>query len=399
MNILLITPDLPYPSESGVALRSVGILRGLRSARHQVSLLTFASDTSAGYDNPLSDWCRNLQLVPMPAHSRRKRLTKLLFSGEADMQHRLASDTFENALEWALVEGRYDIIQFFGIEFGRYLPLMRALCRGAKIVYDAQNAEADLQQTIANIDRKSPSRWHAALYSTIQARRLRRFEGEICREVDLVVAVSDEDADFLPGYNGAPLHVVPNGIQTRDYRPPRRNLRSPVQIVFSGKMDYRPNVDAMQWFCGDILPRVHERLPDTQLVIAGRNPHPRVQALANERVAVTGWVKSVQPHLHSSALYVVPLRMGSGTRLKILQALASGCPVVSTSVGAAGLNDETLDAIHIADDADAFADAVVKLLNDEEARERIGKQGMASVRKHYDWKALMPRLLDAYRSV
>ena len=256
-----------------------------------------------------------------------------------------------------------------------------------------------MQQTIANIDRKSPSRLHAALYSTLQARRLRRFEGEICREVDLVVAVSGEDAELLRGYDGAPLHVVQNGIQTRDYRPPRPNVRSPQQIVFSGKMDYRPNVDAMQWFCGDILPRVHERLPDTQLIIAGRNPHPRVQALADERVAVTGWVESVQPFLHTSALNVVPLRMGSGTRLKILQAMASACPVVSTSVGAAGLNDETLGAVRIADDADAFADAVVRLLNDHEARARIGKLGMASVRKHYDWKALMPRLLDAYRSI
>lgn len=399
MKILLLTPDLPYPPESGVALRSFGILRGLREAGHEIALLSFASPEPPAQSNPLNELCATVQVVPLPSHSRRKRLLKMLTSGEADMQHRLASAEFESALRALLESENFDAIQFFGIEFGRWLPLMQAHGRGAKLVYDAQNAEADLQRAIALIDRKQPRRWLSALYSSQQASRLRRFECEICRAVDLVVAVSDADKQLLLQHRGARIHVVPNGINVDHYRPPASLLRERWQLVFSGKMDYRPNVDAMEWFCAEVLPRVRKRLPQARLCIVGRNPQARILALADEHTQVTGWVESVQPYLHAAALYIVPLRMGSGTRLKILQALASGCTVVSTSIGAAGLHGEALAALQLADTAEDFAEAVVALLQDDAARAETGLSAQASVRKHYDWSALLPRLLDAYRSI
>lgn len=396
MKILLLTPDLPYPPESGVALRSFGILRGLREAGHEITLLSFASGEPPPESNPLYELCRQIQVVPLPSHSRRKRLLKMLTSRQADMQHRLASATFDGALKTLLHGENFDLIQFFGIEFGRWLPLIQA---HGKVVYDAQNAEADLQRAIALIDRKQPRRWLSALYSSVQARRLWRFEGEICRAVDLVVAVSDEDKQLLLHHAGAPVHVVPNGINVDDYRPPASGLRQHCSLVFSGKMDYRPNVDAIEWFCAEVLPRVHKSLPQTRLIIVGRNPQAHILALADEHTQVTGWVESVQPYLHVATLYIVPLRMGSGTRLKILQALASGCTVVSTSIGAAGLHDEALATLQLADTAEDFAEAVVALLKDDAARAETGRSAQASVRKHYDWSALLPRLLDAYRSI
>ena len=399
MKILLLTPDLPYPPESGVALRSYGILHGLREAGHEVALLSFASSEPQAPSNPLYELCATVQVVPLPNHSRRKRLLKMLTSGEADMQHRLASATFESALMALLESESFDLIQFFGIEFGRWLPLMQAHGMGAKLVYDAQNAEADLQRAISLIDRRQPRRWQSALYSSLQARRLLRFESEICRAVDLVVAVSDADKHLLLQHAGACIHVVPNGISADDYRPPDSQLRERWQLVFSGKMDYRPNVDAMEWFCTEVLPRIRKRLPQTRLCIVGRNPHPRILALADDKTQVTGWVESVQPYLHAAALYIVPLRMGSGTRLKILQALASGCTVVSTSIGAAGLHDEALATLQLADTAEDFAEAVVALLQDDAARVETSRCAQESVRKHYDWSALLPRLLDAFRSI
>lgn len=399
MKILLLTPDLPYPPESGVALRSFGILRGLCEAGHEVALLSFASAEPSPHNNPLYELCATVQVVPLPLHSRRKRLRKMLTSGQADMQHRLASAIFGQSLKTLLHTENFDLIQFFGIEFGRYLPLIQAHGKDAKLVYDAQNAEADLQRAIAHIDRKQPRRWLSALYSSVQARRLLRFESEICRAVDLVVAVSDEDKQLLLQHAGARIHVVPNGISVDDYRPPACNLRDRWQLVFSGKMDYRPNVDAIEWFCAEILPHVRKSLPQTRLCIVGRNPQARILALADENTCVTGWVESVQPYLHAAALYIVPLRMGSGTRLKILQALASGCTVVSTSIGAAGLHDEALATLQLADTAEDFAEAVTALLKDGAAREETGRSAQASVRKHYDWSALLPRLLEAYRSI
>ena len=399
MKILLLTPDLPYPCESGVALRSFGILRGLRQAGHEISLLSFANAEPPPGSSPLYALCKRVQLVPLPTHSRRKRLLKMLTSQQADMQHRLASATFERALGKLLQDDKYDLIQFFGIEFGPYLPLMQAHGAGAKLVYDAQNAEAELQRAIAHIDRKQPRRWLPALYSSLQARRLLRFEGEICRAVDLVVAVSGEDERLLRQHAGAPSHVVPNGINVEEYRPPATTTREPWLLVFSGKMDYRPNVDAIEWFCAEVLPRVRKQLPQARLCIVGRNPLARIQALADEQTQVTGWVESVQPYLHAAALYIVPLRMGSGTRLKILEALASGCTVVSTSIGAAGLHDEALASLRLADTAADFAQAIITLLTDGAAREETSRIAQASVGKHYDWSALLPRLLAAYRSI
>ena len=399
MKILLLTPDLPYPSESGVALRSCGIIRGLHAAGHEITLLSFGGREPIAADNPLLDWCKDIHALPLPPHSRAKRIRKLLFSAEADMEHRLADADFEAALKNLLRDEAYDLVQFFGIEFGRYLPLMFRRGRNAKIVYDAQNAEADLQRAIADIDRRSLRRLPASLYSRIQTRRLTRLESEICRAVDLVAAVSGEDRELLQRHGGAPIHVVPNGIHADDYREPAGNLREAHQLVFSGKMDYRPNVDAMEWFCAEILPRVRQQLPQTEVVIVGRNPHARIKAKAGDSVRITGWVESVQPYLHHAAVYIVPLRMGSGTRLKVLQALASGCAVVSTSLGAAGLHDEALSTLRIADDADGFARAVTQLLRDESARLDMGRRAQESARKHYDWAALMPRLLRAYRSI
>ncbi|MCY4147382.1 MAG: glycosyltransferase [Chloroflexi bacterium] len=399
MKILLLTPDLPYPPESGVALRSFGILRGLREAGHEITLLSFASGEPPGQSNPLAELCQQVQVVPLPSHSRRKRLLKMLTSPQADMQHRLASATFEAALKALLKSENFDLIQFFGIEFGLWLRLIQAHGKGAKLIYDAQNAEADLQHAIALIDRRQPRRWLAALYSSLQARRLWRFESEICRAVDLVVAVSGEDKQKLLQHAGAPIHVVPNGIHVDAYRPPVPSRRERFTLVFSGKMDYRPNADAIEWFCAEILPRVRKKLPQTRLRIVGRNPQARTLALTDKQTQVTGWVESVKPYLHAAALYIVPLRMGSGTRLKILQALASGCTVVSTSIGAAGLHADALATLRVADTAEDFADAVVTLLQDDAARGEISRSARDSVQKHYDWSALLPQLLAAYRSI
>ena len=400
MKILLLTPDLPYPSESGAALRNMGIIRGLRAAEHEVSLLSFRSGTAELSGNPLAELCAAVHTVPLPARTRKDRLVTLLASSRADLESRLASAEFARALRQLLQSEPFDIVQFSGIELGGYLELILAEKRSAKVVYDALNAEADLQRLIARVDAGQIKRLPAALYSSAQARRLARFEAGVCCRVDAVIAVSGEDRDLLQRYGGAPITVMSNGIEVADYRPPAGNTRSERHIVFSGKMDYRPNVDAAEWLCNEILPRVWERDRSVRLSIVGRNPHPRLQLLAEDpRIQLTGWVESVLPFLHDAALFVVPLRMGSGTRLKILQAMAAGCAVLSTSIGAAGLNSQARGALEIADDADDFADAVHALLQEDERRRELGRRAQEAVGKFYDWRALMPNLLRVYESL
>ncbi|MCE2473364.1 MAG: glycosyltransferase, partial [Anaerolineae bacterium] len=317
MKILLLTPDLPYPSESGAALRNMGIIRGLRAAGHEVTLLSFRASPEAPSSSPLAELCHRLHTAPLPNRTRRKRLITLLTTSRADLESRLASDAYERALRQELQTERFDIVQFSGIELGGYLEAILAAKGSAKVVYDALNAEADLQRVIARVDAGRVKGMPAAVYSAAQARRLSRFEERVCTGVDAVIAVSGEDRDLLGRYGGAPITVMSNGIAVAEYRPPADNTRSKRHIVFSGKMDYRPNVDAAEWLCKAIMPRVWEGEPAACLSIVGRNPHPRLGVLAEDpRIKLTGWVESVLPYLHEAALFVVPLRMGSGTRLK-----------------------------------------------------------------------------------
>ena len=277
------------------------------------------------------------------------------------------------------------------------MTLIRQERRGAKLVYDALNAEADLQRIIARVDRRQPKRWHAMFYSSVQARRLEAFEGRVCRLVDAVIAVSDEDSALLNAYQGAPITVMANGIHAHDYASKARSAGARHQLVFTGKMDYRPNVDAVEWFCQAVLPIARRQLPALRLTVVGRNPHPRLGALAaSGDIELTGWVESVLPYLHGAALYVAPLRMGSGTRLKLLQAMAAGCAVVSTSIGAAGLNDDARRGIVIADGATAFAQEIVNLLHDHARRESLGTLAQRLAAQYYDWRALLPTLLQLY---
>ena len=400
MKILLLTPDLPYPSESGAALRNMGIIRGLQAAGHAVTLLSFRASPEALTRNPLASFCAAVHTVPLPARARIDRLLTLLTSTRADLESRLASAEYERSLRQLLELESFDIAQFSGIELGGYLGQILSQARGAKVIYDALNAEADLQRLIASVDAGELRRMPAALYSSIQARRLARFEARVCRGVDAVIAVSSEDRALLQRYRGAPVTVMSNGVEVADYRPPPGNTRARGQIVFSGKMDYRPNVDAVEWLCKAVLPRVWDSEPAACLSIVGRNPHARLQELAEERrIRLTGWVESVLPYLHEAALFVAPLRMGSGTRLKILQAMAAGCAVLSTSVGAAGLNSQVRGALEIADDADAFARAIVGLLQDDARRQALGARALEAVSAYYDWRVLTPKLLRVYESL
>ncbi len=400
MKILLLTPDIPYPSESGAAIRNWGIITGLAEAGHELTLLSFSEHAADARSQPLIERCQAVHALPLPSRGKLSRLRTLLTSGRADMEARLADDDYADRLRQLLRDEHYDIVQFSGLELGGYLDLILREKGGSSLVYDALNAEADLQNVFAKVDSRSLRRLPASVYSLAQTRRLQAFEGRICREVDSVIAVSPEDCALLRQYAGAPISLMANGIHVDEYQPASEITRGKRQIVFTGKMDYRPNVDAIEWFCAAVMPMIRRRMPEFQLTVAGRNPHKRLQSLARAgEIHLTGWVESVLPYLHEAGLYVAPLRMGSGTRLKILQAMAAGCAVVSTSLGAAGLNSQARSAIVIADEPADFAEAILRLLDDDDKRQDLGEQSRQHVRAHYDWKALMPNLLQVYASL
>jgi len=398
MRVLMLTPALPYPTHQGGALRNFGIIRSLHDAGHQVTLLSFHDNSPVSAS--LSNYCDRVETVKPPRRKPADRLHDLLLTRQPDIARRLESDDFRQCLQ--SLSQRFDLVQFEGLEIAAFLPLIRQRQPQAKLCYDAHNAEYALQRDIFHVDRRDPRRLPAALYSFVQVQRITAFERSICQQADSVIAVSDEDAEALRGFRrDGKIGVISNGIFTDEYAMERQRLDLGEDvIVFTGKMDYRPNVDAMLWFTSDVLPLVHKTTPNARLYVVGQKPHPRLEKLREkEFVEVTGWVAEVQPYLHAAGVYIAPLRMGSGTRLKILEAMAAGCAVVATSAAISGLSADVRQAIKVADSASEFAAAVVSLLQDSAQRQRLGDAARVFVRRHYDWSVLAPTLLSLYREI
>lgn len=396
MRLLFLTPQLPYPPQQGTAIRNYHLIASL-AARHEVSLLSFAEpDQALDAARPLWALCRRLEAVPTPTRRLADRLRGLMLSGWPDMALRLASPAYAARLSAWLQEERFDVVQIEGIEMARYLDAIPPGPGRPLIVYDDHNAEYVLQERAFRSDSLRPHRLHAALYSLVQWRRLRRYEAEVCRRADRVIACSAADAAALRRI--APdlrVHVIPNGVDTAAIRP---QPAAPVAtLVFTGKMDFRPNVDAAIWLVRDILPRVRQARPDATLALVGQRPSPAVARLAAQPgVIVTGRVEDARPYIAGAQVYVAPLRMGSGTRLKLLEAMAMEAAIVSTSLGAEGLPVESGRHVLLADDAASFAAAVVALLGDPARRVALGQEARRLVEAEFDWRSILPRLEAVY---
>lgn len=402
MRILMLTASLPYPPHQGGALRAYGILDGLHRAGHEITLLSFHDGSVQVRHTPLADCCTRVETLPPPSRAQHDRLRDLLLSDQPDIARRLFDEPFWRCLQGLMAESDYDIVQFEGIEVACYLPPARQTGTQARLIYDAFNAEAALQQLIFRVDLGSPQRWPAAAYSFIQARRIARFESLLCQLADRVIAVSDEDAAILRQYH--PDNYVPvvnNGIFVDDYiyHDQQFDLGESA-LVFTGKMDYRPNVDAMVWFGETILPRVQQHIPDAKLYIVGQKPHARIEKLRARRgIEITGWVQDVRPFLYGADVYVAPLRMGSGTRLKILEAMAAGRAVVATPTAVSGMSSGVREAALITDTPAEMANAIIALLQNPNRREELGEHARRYVKQHYDWPVLIPRLLAIYKEL
>lgn len=408
--VLVVAPQVPWPVSQGTALRNARLARSLVQAGAVVDLMAFG-DRSASVDtDPARAMFGAVRVVDRPIRSTMRRLRDFV-SGHADLATRFLSEPFADAFAEMVAVGRYDAIHLEGFEVAHVAlgpDVLRAEAwqrapwsgvgrRTPILVFDDHNAEFDLQRSAALVDRGSLVRWPRVIYSLIQARRLRRREGLYAAAADVCVTVSGEDAKLLqeivPGL--APV-VVPNGIDVASFGLPVP--ASVPTLLFAGKLDYRPNVDAAEWLTRSILPAVRAVVPDVRLVLAGRDPAPAVRALASPEVEVTGYLteSEMRARLASAWVAVVPVRMGSGTRFKVLEAMAAGVPVVATTFGAAGSG--IVDGVHgrLADDAGSFAGAVIDLLGNRPARERVAAEARALAAVRHDWGTIVPRLVDAY---
>jgi glycosyltransferase involved in cell wall biosynthesis len=441
LNILILSPYPPYPPHGGGTMRIYQIIRGL-AARHSLTCLTFVPDEAAQHAlEPLHAVCRVLVVHGPHPRGMLRRAWTTLASPLPDMALRNASRAYTSALKQLLRAEHFDIVQAESIEMAGYLPSYelkvlsseltapnsRLKTQNSKFVLDQFNAEYVLQKRAAltslrgMLDQSAIYNPSTALrrglkstmkgltgggYSLAQWLKLARYERAVMYGVDGVAAVSEEDQRMLLRLQpAARIGVVPNGVDTAHFS--RSALVSeragPLSLaantlVFSGTLDFRPNVDAVLWFARQVLPRIRAQRPDVRLLLVGKRPAPTLRALAEQGLLMlTGEVPDARPYIAGAAVYVVPMRIGGGVRLKLLEALALEVPVVSTTMGAEGVAGLRADEhCLLADDPSDFAIAVLHLLDDPVLGRRLGAAGRELACERYDWTTIMPRLEALY---
>ncbi len=427
MRILFLTPQLPFPPHQGTTIRNFHLICRL-AAHHTIDLVTFLAPgqtlESAG---PLAELCARIIAIPQPERSLWQRLASTIFQRQPDMALRLESVALYAKLRHLLTkqvrthspqaeEPRpYDVVQVEGIEMAQYgrfavKTLAAAHPTGQRplLIFDDHNCEYLLQKRNALTDLRNPRRLLPALYSVVQWAKLRTYEAAICRAADAVLAVSEPDRAALQSLvPTASTTVVPNGIDPAAAAPQLTHAltidaNNPARLVFTGKMDYRPNVDAALWFAHSVLPLIQAQQPHVCFQIVGMNPHPRLDPLRdNPAIELTGAVADVTPYMEGAAVYVVPLRIGGGTRFKVLEAMNQALPLVSTTLGVEGIGVTADRELLVGDSADAFAAAVLTVLTDRAATgtlaATLGSNARAFAAAHYSWSQIVPKVEAVYR--
>ena len=399
MRILWLKSDLLLPLDKGGRLRTWHLMRHL-ARRHEITYLSFSEPGQEHAIEGMREVAAEVVTVPRRDPAKRS----LLFYMDAarymadPLPYAVAkyrSTAYRSKLTALLRDRRFDLIvcDFLvpAVNLPKSLPCPAAIF--------THNVEAEIWRRHAETKSSVPARW---LYR-LQHQRMLRFEEDTLQRFDGVLAVSDADretfARLYPAAAHKPAWVVRTGVDTEYFVPQNsENPENPANLVFTGSMDWLPNEDAMKYFCHDVLPLIREQAPGVTLSIVGRAPTPAVRALADgDRITVTGTVDDVRPYIGKAAVYVVPLRIGGGTRLKIFEAMAMAKAVVSTAVGAEGLPVVAGEHALIADDPRAFADAVLALLRDPARRGALEAAARSLVVEHYDWSAVAGELDDALR--
>lgn len=415
MHILFLTPQSPYPPRQGTSIRNYHLIAHL-AQRHTVDLLTFmAPGDEIPADSPLYQHCRRIGTVPQPMRSTTRRLSDLVRSPLPDMALRLESPAMHQLMESWLDDTQnddpYDIVQIEGIELAQYARHVDHSKSAA--LFDDHNCEYLLQQRNALTDLRNPRRWHAAAYSLVQWAKLYRYEAAVCRAAQAVVAVSQPDRAALQRIApSADIHVAPNGIDLAAYEPVKSTPQDTTKprnpnrftLLFTGKMDYRPNIDAVLWFAEQVLPLLVVAAPEIHFQVVGMNPHPRLDRLRqNTHVEITGAVPSIMPYLDAADAYVIPMRVGGGTRFKALEAMAARKAIVSTTLGVEGIDVHSEHEMLLADLPATFAAAILRLVDDKRKGAPLAKQlGQAAhnfVAAHYTWDQIIPTFDQIYTQI
>lgn len=395
MNLLVFLPYIPWPLDRGTYQRSYHLVREL-AKYHTVDLLALGENGEGlEHHDQFASFCREVEFIPFEHPP-----WKSIFSG------RLFNPLPSNVLHWQspevaaifdrrLRERDYDLVHLCDLVLAPYM-----LPHLGRLPFVVDRSRVDLQFQLME-HRAMKFSWRARLLRFENYAKLWRLERQVARLAVLEVVCGPDDETFIRRHirREASVMVMANGVNLDFFRPdavPDTELPRPT-VVFCGAMDYNPNIDALNWYFTEIHAAVLAAVPELEVLIVGKNPVPAVRALGEKPgVTVTGSVPDVRPWYRRSWLQMVPLRIGGGTRLKIVESLAMSTPVVSTTIGAQGLDLEHGRDILLGDTPAGFAAEMIRGLTDPELRRNLREAGLHTARSRFGWPAIIEPLARRY---
>lgn len=394
MKILFLSPTVPYPLTDGGRIRVYNLLKQIAQDNEVTLLALETQSTDVDSISHIQQFGINTHLVNHSHTLPRIHLTTFfaaLIRKQPITVARYNVRPYRDKFQELLASEAFDLVHyemFHTAQFHTESDLPSVLSQ--------QNVDSAIWHRLTD---ETTNMFYKFAYWT-QRNAFQRYERTLSPKFDAVTCTSDIDAAVFGQHcSDDVVQVIPNGVDVTHFVP-EYDSADKAHLIYIGSMDWFPNEDAVSFFVEEVLPIIRDSVSDVQFTIVGGNPSERVQRLADmEGVVVTGRVPEIKPYFSTATVFVVPLRIGSGTRLKILEALAMGKAVVSTTVGAEGLVLQNGEEIMIADEPTPFAEAVIQLLTDTELRKKIGENGRNRVEQNYDWRNIGKRLITVYESV
>jgi len=398
MRLLVLSPTLPYPPTDGGRIRVFNLLRQAAREFETTVLALETEPTDVASLHLLREISIEARLISFSSSPRTPPLSpravlRALWGDVPLTVGRYVLPAYRRALEALLASEPFDVVHVEMIHLAPYLGCIRRGTR-APVLLSTQNVDSDVWDRAAP---HQPSRWRRALFRW-QANVFRRMERRVGCRFDGITAASERDAALWRRVAGScPVEVIDNGVDLEAYAV-QPEAEEPNTCAFTASYDWLPNADAVVHFCSEVWPRIRQRVPNARFYAVGKEPPPSMLRWhGRDGVTVTGRVPEIQPYIAKASVYVVPLRIGGGTRLKILEAMASGKAIVSTPIGCEGLEVTPGRELLVAESPEAFAQSVVALMGDATRRRELGTHARRRVEERYGWEAIGARMNAFYR--
>jgi glycosyltransferase involved in cell wall biosynthesis len=366
---------------------------------HTVDLVCFSFDDLDQQDRHLDPF-RTLGVkvvtVPAPSFHFFRQISNIVMNPRPFSVSKYNDERMRAEIRELIRTNSYDMVHVDHLHMSHYLQDLSGLAS----LMDDHNVEYKILERCAHVENSFLKK---RIYQS-QALKMKQFESQSVRSSAAVTAVSQDDVNILKDISRKSnhIHILPNGVDTEFFNPQRiSGEQQEGSVVFTGSMDWLPNEDSVLYFCQDILPLIWRKSPKVKFYVVGKNPSAQLieKTKHDERIIVTGCVEDVRPFMMKAKIFVVPLRIGGGTRLKILEAMSMEKCVVSTSIGAEGIACTHNKDIVLADNPNDFAEAVIRLMLDDTARSVIGKNGRELVCRTYDWNIIGQSLNNIYEDI